>query len=430
MNTNAPIALAGSQPANVVPLPTPRFGRIPKPENASAQTHRQRFRILEFRNTGGSIAYRVQGMTRDGNYIRQNYASLKEAQCRQIELEADYLKRQPEDPSIRATRLSDTQLRIAEAAFHRLDSDDELLLAVNHWLQHGRNQNKVESPRLDEAAKQFKAWLAGSECPLRERTRANLRLRLNAFATSVGNLRVADFTPDLVEGYLAKRNLSPASKDNDRRAVSRFFSWCIQRPRRWAAANPCREVRVARGEKAPPAILTLQECKKLMNAAKVHRRGRLVPYTAVCLFGGLRPFEAARLRWEQVNLDDGEIRLEANQTKTKRPRVVAICDTLAAWLKAYRGKPFFPSNWRRDFDTIKARAGYPKPTKEVPEPKPWPEDVLRHTAISHYFRHTGSYGQTAEQFGNSESIIKLHYQGRVSTEDTKRFYRLKPHRRH
>ncbi len=39
---------------------------------------------------------------------------------------------------------------------------------------------------------------------------------------------------------------------------------------------------------------------------------------------------------------------------------------------------------------------------------------------------TGSYGLTAEQFGNSESIIKLHYQGRVTSEDTKRFYMLKP----
>ena len=56
----------------------------------------------------------------------------------------------------------------------------------------------------------------------------------------------------------------------------------------------------------------------------------------------------------------------------------------------------------------------------------WVPDVLRHTAISHYFRATGSYGRTAEQFGNSESIIKKHYQSRVSSKDTKRFYALRP----
>ena len=51
---------------------------------------------------------------------------------------------------------------------------------------------------------------------------------------------------------------------------------------------------------------------------------------------------------------------------------------------------------------------------------------MRHTAISHYFRATGSYGRTAEQFGNSESIIKKHYQSRVSSKETKRFYALRP----
>ena len=53
-------------------------------------------------------------------------------------------------------------------------------------------------------------------------------------------------------------------------------------------------------------------------------------------------------------------------------------------------------------------------------------DVMRHTAISHYFRKTGSYGQTAEQFGNSEAIIKRHYQGRVTSEETERFYAIRP----
>ena len=59
--------------------------------------------------------------------------------------------------------------------------------------------------------------------------------------------------------------------------------------------------------------------------------GRPVLYLAVCLFGGLRPFgEAPRLTWSQVNLADNEIRLEGQQTKTGRPRVV-MGRTLRAW---------------------------------------------------------------------------------------------------
>jgi integrase len=224
---------------------------------------------------------------------------------------------------------------------------------------------------------------------------------------------------------LGKRTVSAKTKDNDRRAISRFFSWCIERPRRWAAMNPCREIRTARCDDVPPAILAVKECKALLTEAQAFEEGRLVPYVAVCLFGGLRPFEAARLSWDAVNLTDGEMRLEASQTKTGASRVVAICPTLRAWLESCKGKPFFPPNWRKDFDHIKEAAGYGGRGNKKGL-KPWPVDVMRHTAISHYFRQTGSYGQTAEQFGNSEARIKKHYQGRVSSADTRNFYAIMP----
>jgi len=134
------------------------------------------------------------------------------------------------------------------------------------------------------------------------------------------------------------------------------------------------------------------------------------------------------LTWNAVNLNDREIRLEGNQTKTGRARVVSICDTLLVWLKAHEGEDFFPPNWRRAFDRVKLAAGFGTPDEQDKglQLRPWPVDVMRHTAISHYFRKTGSYGQTAEQFGNSEAIIKAHYQGRVSSADTKKFYALRP----
>ena len=58
--------------------------------------------------------------------------------------------------------------------------------------------------------------------------------------------------------------------------------------------------------------------------------------------------------------------------------------------------------------------------------QPWTKDAMRHTAISHFFRKTGSYGLAAERFGNSEGVIKRHYQGRVSSDDTRKFYALLP----
>src|SRR5262249_2286158 len=114
-----------------------------------------------------------------------------------------------------------------------------------------------------------------------------------------------------------------------------------------------------------------------------------------------------------------EIRLESAQTKTGKPRIVEIQPPLDAWLRSYRNKPLFPVNSRRHLRALKKRLGYGASN-------PWVPDVLRHTAISFYFRQTGSYGRTAEQGGNSEAIIKKPYQGRVSSEEAKKFFRLLP----
>ena len=411
---------------NVVALPSPtRLGRVPNPENVGpTQARRQRFRILEFTNASGSKAWRVQGMDRAGQYHRENFADYKRAQCRQVELDAAYLSRQPGDAALHTTALSEIQLRVAELAFQQIDRPEDLLAAVAHWKAAGRKSaaNAVEAPRLDAAVSEFNGWLKTTPT-LRARTKSNLRLRVAIFSETVGNMQMDAITPDSLEDFLTNRGGSPTNRDNDRRAISRFFSWCIERPRRWIQVNPAATVRVECGEKSAPSILTVEDCQKLLKAAVAYRKGRLVPYLAVCLFGGLRPFEASRLTWSHVNLADGEIRLEGNMTKTGRPRVVTIGPTLRAWLEAYKGIAFFPPGWRRSFDQIKRKAGFGPVETGL---RPWVEDVLRHTAISHHFRQIGSYGQTAEQCGNSETIIKQHYQGRVTSEDTRQFFDIMP----
>ncbi len=405
-----------------------RTNRVWQQSGASKNSVRDRFKISEFTNPRtASKSWRVAGIKRDGGRVRENFFDVTAARCRQVELQMEWLARQT-DTSVRATKLTETQLRLAEVAFNKLDADDDLLSAVDYWRKHGKKHSVAESPRLDDALKEFCGWLDGTQS-LRDRTKSNLRTRVNVFVNLLGNHRISDVTPEIVESFLDKRFISPASKDNDKRAISRFFSWCIERPRRWAASNPCRDVHVERGEKPPPSVLDVETCRRLLGEAQRYKDGRLAPYVAVCLFGGLRPFETSRLTWGAVNITDNEIRLEASQTKTGRPRVVSICPTLRAWLAAYSGQEFYPSNWRKDFDAIKTAVGYGTPAEENPDLKPWPEDVLRHTAISHFFRLTGSYGQAAEQFGNSEAIIKTHYQGRVNSEDTKRFYAILPNKR-
>jgi integrase len=392
---------------------------------------KQRFKIQSFTNPRtGSISWRVTGTKRDGTRVRENFGREHDAKCRHIDLESEFLTRQTET-NLRATSLTDVQIKLAEMSFKRLADDGDLPRAVDYWLRQGKkNSVAVESPRLDDAVKDFMDWLDGAKdangngvCTLRNLSRNNLIRRIRVFGNGVGNLPIDEITPEIIEDHLGRQNVSSVSRDAYKRAISRFFSWCIERPRRWATTNPCHEIKIDMGEKKAPVILTFQQCEDLLRAGEQHQ---IAPYLAICLFGGLRPFEALRLTWQAVNLEDKEIRLEAGQTKTGRARVVAICPTLLQWLTAYKDQPFFPANWRKKFDAVKKSAGFGTPSEQNPNLKPWTVDVMRHTAISHYFRNCGSYGQTAEQFGNSEAIIKAHYQGRVSTTDAKAFFALQP----
>ena len=386
---------------------------------------RSRFKVLPFQNRAGSRSWRVTGTKRDGTRIRENFADVETAQMRQIELEAEFHAKPVEPVGLRATKLSHDQIRLAEVVFGRLDRDEDILAAVDNWLCVGRHEKPGPEIRLDTAVEEFNAWLQTTPS-LRDRTKANLRTRVGVFASTVGNVPLAKITADTVDEFLRNRNVSPTSRINDRLAISRFCAWCMERPRRYLIVNPCGAVIVERGELGPPAILSVAESEALLRAAEADG-GRAVPYLAVALFGALRPYEASRLRWDQVNLTDLEITLEGKQTKTGRMRLVKIDETLAAWLRAYPKHPF--NVGRRVLDRVRVAAGFVGRVNVDPSGnplKPWPADVLRHTGVSHFFRRSGSYGLTAEFAGNSEAVIKAHYQGRVSSQEAAAFYALRP----
>ncbi|HTG44818.1 MAG TPA: site-specific integrase [Verrucomicrobiae bacterium] len=383
-----------------------------------------RFSIAPFTNpVTGTQSWRVAGYKLDGSRIRENYAEEKAARCRQIELETESLARQSET-NIRATKLSETQLRLAETVFIKLDDEADILRAVDYWLKHAKDKTVEHSPRLDEAWEAFAAWLKTTE-EMRHHSKRNLQTRVAMFVNATANAQLQDITKENVRAFLDKRSVGATTKDNDRRAISRFFAWCMEDKRNWLKSNPA-HYKTKKGEKPPPVILSLDECERLLAATKKHKRGALVPYVSVCLFGGLRPFEAARLSWDRVNLSDDELRVESVTSKGKRTRVIKVCPTLKRWLLLRKDKPFFPTNWRNEFDAIKRKVGFGTSNKDAPHLKPWVQDIMRHTATSHYFRKTGSYGETAEQMGNSEAIIKKHYASRVTTDEMKKFYALKP----
>jgi hypothetical protein len=79
-------------------------------------TTQSRFKIIEFKNPGNSIAYRVTGCTKEGKQLRKNFASITEATLFQQDCEREYLGLAKPVMEAQTTRLSESEVKDAETA--------------------------------------------------------------------------------------------------------------------------------------------------------------------------------------------------------------------------------------------------------------------------------------------------------------------------
>ena len=382
-----------------------------------ASARHRPLRIVPFLNPSGATVFRVTGWV-NGKRVRENVGTELKAIARRRELEGELWKEPDSAEALRATQLSATELAEAEAAWLRLREHGagSLLSAADWWLKKGKAELPVTTVFFDHALEGFLAWVESTPS-LRPRTKKNLRTRLTKLSVRIGHRALADIKPETVEGWLEARDVSQRSRANDRLVLSRFFSWTMERPRHWLPSNPATSVKVELGELSEPRVLSVDQCRALLKAAQTHEGGRVVPSLVLSLFAALRPEEVARIGWQQVNLKDRQLRVEAGQSKVGRPRVVELTKTAVAWLKWCETKGLTKIQVpRKPALAVRKAAGI----------KEWPSDVLRHTGISHLLRRLGSFADTAMQAGNSERVIRDHYLGRVSSDDAKALLAVLP----
>ena len=376
------------------------------------------FRIVEFSNRGGTTSFRVSGALR-GKRIRENFATRLAAEARRHELDTERLGQRTAE-ALRATWLTPEQLRTAEWIFHRTPEPDEVRHAFEWWGRKGQQEiaahRHADGLSLDDAFAKFAGWL--DQSTQRPATIRNLRYRVQMFVTAQGSMKLADVTPEVIEAWLGSLKSGAVTRHNNLRALSRFFAWCIERPQRFITANPAREIRIQTPERGEPEIYSLPEVMRLLVAAKRFREGRFLPFVTLQLFGGLRPTEALHVVPDRIR--DGQLRLEARHSKVGRARTSDVDPVLAAWLKLCPHGPVSdPQKSKLLWAQLRAKARLSR----------WIPDGLRHTAISHYFRRCGSYGTTAEWAGNSEAVIREHYQARTTVAETAAFWSLFPGRK-
>ena len=228
---------------------------------------------------------------------------------------------------------------------------------------------------------------------------SDLRFRLGKF-TRAFHVDVRQLAADDVRDYLAARNLSATSRNNNRRVLQTFFRFCQSRGWLSRETDLLDGVGKYRGATAPIEIFTPAELRALLHTAPPKLAGAI----AVQAFGGIRAEEMLRLTWADLERRRGFIEIVAGKSKTSSRRLVPISPNLTQWLlsipRAGSEKvwPHTKSAYFHMLSSVAKRAGVG-----------WKQNGLRHSYISYRLAARPDIAAVALEAGNSPSVIFRHY---------------------
>lgn len=246
-----------------------------------------------------------------------------------------------------------------------------------------------------------------------------LRALLRRFSEDIGpEAPLSSITTAQIEAWFLQRNIAPVSEKSDRGRLMALFT--LAERREWIIRNPMKGLGRIRLEFKTPQILTPEQAKSCLQWCQFHKPDFLASM-ALCLLAGVRPEEARKLCWKDIDLDQGIIRIDAGCSKVRQRRVVTLQPMAVTWLRYARDDrksrlplPFI--TYRRHLRRLQAHLGW----------ETWHQDVLRHTCISYLVPIVQDLGRVALWCGNSPSIIARNYLALVDKKTAREFWSIMP----
>jgi integrase len=247
--------------------------------------------------------------------------------------------------------------------------------------------------------------------------------RLRAIAAAFPDL--ADATPETVARFLRTlqhrgRPVSPKTFNHYRATFALLWRWCELRGL-VSGKTPLAGVKRldAPGTRE---VFTVGELRALL--AYVPREW--IPLVTLGAFAGLRVCEIARLSWDALCWDAGEIRIRAGVAgKRGSPRNVPMLEPLRAWLAPWRNAlgRIYPGTERalgRRLEWFHKQAA-----AHIPGFR-WKENALRHSFGSYHAAKFQNLELTRAIMGTSITMLRRHYHDPQFQGDAEQFWNILP----
>lgn len=266
----------------------------------------------------------------------------------------------------------------------------DLISAYENYLTKVKqaSSNTVSSYMRD--IRQFAAWLQQSE-----------------------EKDVVDATQLNISGYmdaLEQEGRSGATKSRNLASLKNFYSYLVTSG--FLEQTPVTEIRVERGEKKLPQILTNREIELLLSQpAPVDPKGcRDKAMLEVMYATGMRVTELIDLDLTDVNLEQGIVKCAGSKKTRSIPLYPAALKALGLYLRDYRAgmlaEPDEPALFVNVNGTRMSRQGFWKILKHYQDTAHIEKEItphtLRHSFAVHLLENGADLGSVQELMGHSD----------------------------
>lgn len=327
-------------------------------------------------------------------------------------------------PVLRATWLSEEQVRDAEAATTRALGRSLLSCVIE-----AEKTDTVQRPMEHDKAVTY--WISHLRDKLKRypQTLQKNKNRIEAFFRSAPAVKYAhDVTPRNIDAWVFRSGVQTGTQVSDAAVVRAFFNFAAERG--WVGKSPFRinMADLAGGvrRKERPRILSVEQCEKLL-AVVWFQEPRLIPYLMLSTWAFLRNAEACRATWDDVKLDGkANVAVWPRKRGTPSYRRVPLPACAVAWLTFARAEGFWakdkPVWWERcAWDRVRERAGLLDR-----KARSWQDHILRHTGISYRYQETGDITLVTREAGNSSDTAFAHYLDLPEDGSAERFFGMLP----
>jgi integrase len=259
-------------------------------------------------------------------------------------------------------------------------------------------------------------WMRESK-PLSLKTKRALKVYWKYITEKLGEYKLSEITHEMMDKLVESvvSGESNTTRKHYLRHVRMFFNWCVKQ--RLIRENPTVGIQVSIKRKEIE-IYPPDEIERLLRLVE-SKYPSLLGYYCLIIFGGLRPSEAERVEWTDLNCDRKEVFVKPLGKTGSRRFVLKDTETLWVWLERIKTKfPNQPLNPTKSHENTQKKVRL--------EFGVWIQDGLRHSFGTYYHSLIRNIPEVVYVMGNSIEIAKRHYVREVSKEWMEKFWALKP----